>query len=301
MESIETVRRRVAAAGREHLGDELGAQWASMLIEGTRLRASGPPARVASLPGAASTQAVGHLGGPAPLPRDTEWPTWSGYGPLTHIATLDCRKLVPYMPESLNAAGFPPDGLLSFFFFDGQVDDGLELVGALFGTDDGARVIHTPADVPVVLTEPPSPITAYREVELLAEPILTWPTWEHPDLHYEDLPAQGWSGVFETLDAVRQANPGPLHQLGGHPDPVQGPVEVEIAYGQLSAGGRNQLNWSDPAITVESRRWQLLAQFDTDDNAGFMWGDCGILYFMIRPEDLAARAFDRVSVTWQCC
>ncbi|MGV7904178.1 hypothetical protein PJN93_30675, partial [Mycobacterium kansasii] len=88
------------------------------------------------------------------------------------------------------------------------------------------------------------------QVELLAEPILTWPTWEHPDLHYEDLPAQGWSGVFETLDAVRQANPGPLHQVGGHPDPVQGPVEVEIAYGQLSAGGRNQLNWSDPAITV---------------------------------------------------
>lgn len=225
---------------------------------------------------------------------------WSGHGPLTHIATLDCRELVRYLPEPLKAAGFPMDGLLSFFFFDGQVDDGVELVGALFGgTDAGARVIHTPADVPVVLTEPPSPITAYREVELLAEPILTWPTWEHWDLHYEDRPADGWSGVFETLDAVRQATPGPLHQVGGHPDPVQGPVELEIAYGQLTAGGRN-LDWSDPAITAESRQWQLLAQFDTDDDAGFMWGDCGILYYMIRPQDLAAGAFDRVSVTWQC-
>ncbi len=219
---------------------------------------------------------------------------------MAHIATLDCGTLHRYVPESLKAAGFPLDGLLSFFLFDGQVDDGVEVVGALFGTTDGARVIHTPADAPVVLTEPPSPITAYPAIELRADPVLTWPTWEHPDLHDENWPAEGWGGLFEELDAVRQATPGPVHQVGGHPDPVQGPVEIEIAYGQLSDGGRNGLDWSDPAITVESREWQLLAQFDSDDDAGFMWGDCGVLYFMIRPQDLAAGAFDRASFTWQC-
>ncbi|TGB42267.1 YwqG family protein [Mycolicibacterium peregrinum] len=302
MESIETVRERVAAAGREHLGDELGAQWSSMLTEGTRLRASHPPARHQfTLRPNVSAAPVGRLGGPAPLARGAEWPIWSGYGPLAHIATLDCQALHRYLPEALKAVGFPRDGLLSFFYFDGQVDDGAEVVGALFGTSDGVRVMHTPGDEPVVLTESPSPITAYRELELRAEPILTWPTWEHPDLHDENWPAAGWSGVFETLDAVRQATPGPLHQIGGHPDPVQGPVEVEIAYGQLTDGGGHTLNWSDPAVTVEARDWQLLAQFDTDDDAGFMWGDCGILYFMIRPQDLAAGAFDRVSFTWQCC
>lgn len=301
MESIETVRERVATAGRQHLGDELGARWTSMLAEGTRLRASQPPAkRRFALRRSAGPAPVGRLGGPAPLPRDAAWPVWEGYGPLAHIATLDCRELVRYVPESLKAAGFPRDGLLSFFYFDGQVDDGVEVVGAQFGTNDGARVIHTPADVPVALTEPPSPITVYPEVELRAEPVLTWPTSEHPDLDDENWPTEGWSGLFETLDAVRQASPGPLHQIGGHPDPVQGPVEVETAYGQLTDGGRNELDWSDPAVTTESREWQLLAQFDTDDNAGFMWGDCGVLYFMIRPQDLAAGAFDRVSFTWQC-
>lgn len=301
MESIETVRERVATAGREHLGDELGAQWSSMLAEGTRLRASHPPARRRfDLRRNASPAPVGGLGGPAPLPRGAEWPIWSGRGPLAHIATLDCLALHRFVPESLTAAGFPLDGLLSFFYFDGQVDDGLEVVGSMFGTNDGARVIHTPADVPVVLTEPPSPITAYPAIELRAEPVLTWPTWEHPDLHDENWPAEGWRGLFEELDAVRQVTPGPVHQVGGHPDPVQGPVEIEIAYGQLSDGGRNALDWSDPAITVESREWQLLAQFDSDDAAGFMWGDCGVLYFMIRPQDLAAGAFDRASFTWQC-
>lgn len=265
MESIETVRERVAAAARKHLGDELGAQWSSMLAEGTRLRASGPNAGPAP---------VGRLGGPAPLARGAAWPMWSGHGPLTHIATLDCQALHRYLPEPLKAAGFPRDGLLSFFYFDGQVDGGVEVVVTASGTDDGARVIHIPADAPVVLTEPPAPITAYRTIDLLAEPVLTWPTWEHPDLHDDDWPSPGWSGLFETLDAVRQATPGPVHQVGGHPDPVQGPVE--------------------------SRGWQLLAQFGTDDDAGFMWGDCGVLYFMIRPRDLAVAAFDRASFTWQC-
>ncbi|MGG7575788.1 DUF1963 domain-containing protein [Streptomyces sirii] len=44
----------------------------------------------------------------------------------------------------------------------------------------------------------------------------------------------------------------------------------------------------------------LLAQFDSDDDADMMWGDCGALYWLIRPEDLADRRFDRAMFTWQC-
>jgi uncharacterized protein YwqG len=32
-----------------------------------------------------------------------------------------------------------------------------------------------------------------------------------------------------------------------------------------------------------------------------MWGDSGILYWLIRPDDLAARRFDGAAFTWQCC
>jgi hypothetical protein len=219
---------------------------------------------------------------------------------MAHIATLDCRQLYPRLPETMRSAGFPSDGLLSFFYFDGQVDCGVEVVGALFGTGDGARVIYTPPDVPVVPIEPPAPIAAYRSVELTAERVLTWPTWEHPDLHDGGKPAEGWDALFEALDAVRQATPGPLHQVGGNPDPVQGPVEIEIAYGLLSGGGRTKLDWRDPAVVAASRGWLLLAQFDSDDQAGFMWGDAGVLYFMIRPDDLATATFDSIGFTWQC-
>jgi uncharacterized protein YwqG len=49
-----------------------------------------------------------------------------------------------------------------------------------------------------------------------------------------------------------------------------------------------------------AREWTLLAQIDTDDDAGFMWGDCGMLYFLIRPDDLAAKDFSQVAFTRQC-
>jgi len=77
----------------------------------------------------------------------------------------------------------------------------------------------------------------------------------------------------------------PLHQVGGYAWPVQGDVEYEIA--GPDAG--------------QPRDWIPLAQFDSDDAADMMWGDTGMLYWLIRPDDLAARRFDRAAFTWQCC
>jgi uncharacterized protein YwqG len=271
-----------------------------MLTEGTQLVASEVRSGARFGFRRHAVDSVGRLGGPAPLTPGAEWPTWEGHGPMAHIATLNCQQLHQHLPVALRGAGFPQHGSLSFFYFDGQVDGGVEVVGALFGNNAGARVIYTPSDSEVVLTEPPAPVSPYPGVEIRAEPILTWPIWEHPDLFDGARPADGWDALFETLDAVRQERPAPLHQVGGHPDPVQGPVEIEIAYGFQSEGGRNTVEWNDPAVLAQSREWMLLAQFDTDDQAGFMWGDAGVLYYMIRPVDLASGAFERVGFTWQC-
>lgn len=300
MDGVDTVRARLSAAAEEHLGPDLGARWSSMLTEGTRLVAA--PVERARLAFGRSHRppSVGWLGGGAPLPAGAAWPTWDGRGPLAHLATLDCREIRPHLPTALQAAGFPSEGLLSFYYFDGQVDGGVELVGALFGTDEGARVVSIPAGSDVVMTDPPAPLVAYPTVELRAQLIVTWPTSEHPGLDEPDFPAEGWDELLDVLDAVRQEAAGPLHQVGGHPDPVQGPVELEVAYGVLSGGGRNELDWHDPEVETASRDWLLLAQIDTDDRAGFMWGDAGVLYFMIRPADLASGNFAGAAFTWQC-
>ena len=47
----------------------------------------------------------------------------------------------------------------------------------------------------------------------------------------------------------------------------------------------------------------LLLQIDTDeddDGPCWMWGDCGRLFYWIRPEDLAARRFDRITFVLEC-
>jgi hypothetical protein len=49
--------------------------------------------------------------------------------------------LRPILPARLREAGFPDAGWLSFFYFDGSADGGVEVVGALFaGTGEGAQV-----------------------------------------------------------------------------------------------------------------------------------------------------------------
>ena len=49
--------------------------------------------------------------------------------------------------------------------------------------------------------------------------------------------------------------------------------------------------------------WMLLLQLSTVTKGGFelMFGDCGMLYFYIRKDDLAARKFDKIHFSLQCC
>ncbi|WP_234331159.1 DUF1963 domain-containing protein [Streptomyces sp. NRRL F-4474] len=87
------------------------------------------------------------------------------------------------------------------------------------------------------------------------------------------------------------------HRLGGHPVPVQEPVEWEITRGVLGPDAAGQ----DSRLDDEAAAWVLLAQIDTDAAAGMMWGDAGTVYWLIRPDDLAAGRFEEAVFTWQCC
>lgn len=46
--------------------------------------------------------------------------------------------------------------------------------------------------------------------------------------------------------------------------------------------------------------WGLLLQVDTDNDAGMMWGDTGMLYFWIREQDARAHDFSKVWMILQC-
>ncbi|MFE1177165.1 YwqG family protein [Streptomyces sp. NPDC058773] len=268
-----------------HLPTDIAERWIGLLRPSLRLERSTDPG---------TDRVVGRLGGLPELPEGEEWPVWEGNGPLSFITAIDCAGL----PSTAPGSALPPDGTLAFFYFDGQLDDGTALVMPDEpDTWAGARVLYVPADVPTTTRTAPEGIEAYPEVPLTARVESTAPYPGHPSVHREfgSLPDGHalWSEGFQ--DALWDHFRGTEHRLGGHPNPVQDAVETEVARGALGTPP-----WDDPRIKDEALRWVLLAQIDTDHDADMMWGDAGVLYWLIRPEDLAERRFDRAMFTWQC-
>lgn len=114
-------------------------------------------------------------------------------------------------------------------------------------------------------------------------------------------------GTREWLDHEVNAEPftesiwalhddGPRHQIGGWADPVQGPVEFEVAQAALDG----PIEYGDDAHTAEGLEWNLLLQVDTDYNSDMMWGDVGTLYWLARSSLSSRAGLDDISFTWQC-
>jgi uncharacterized protein YwqG len=89
----------------------------------------------------------------------------------------------------------------------------------------------------------------------------------------------------QQLDELYE-NAAPHHQLLGHPDQIQGDLPRECQ--------------QDTKYEGDPTDWQLLLQIDTDDEAGMIWGDVGILYFYIPQQARAQRDFSQVHVIMQC-
>ena len=278
-----------------HLPAAMAARWTALLRPCTRLTAAAE--------GDAAAPAAAALGGDPLLPDGMAWPEWPGHGPLSFVASVDCAAL----PRAGVTASFPESGTLLFFYFDGQVDDAESVVFA----DDpetwaGARVLYIPAGTAVSSAPVPCELEPYDRVELVATVDLSAQELWHPQslqaLATEgtpsDLPDDQPAHVRTFLDAIHELRGHVGHQIGGHAIAVQNPVEYEIAHAVL---GGNGVAWDDPRMDAEAQRWVLLAQFDSENAAGMMWGDCGTLYWLIRPEDLAARRFEAAMFTWQCC
>jgi uncharacterized protein YwqG len=68
-------------------------------------------------------------------------------------------------------------------------------------------------------------------------------------------------------------------------------------------GGYPYFTQSDPREfeAYKGEEYRLLFQMDTDDEAGIMWGDCGVANFFISEQDLARKNFSRILYNWDCC
>ncbi|WP_254705486.1 YwqG family protein [Streptomyces vilmorinianum] len=234
------------------------------------------------------------------MPAIAEWPVWEGHGPLSFVASIDCARL----PTAALDIDLPEAGTLLFFYFDGQLDDGEALVLA----EDreswaGARVLYVAAEEEVAERGAPAGLKGYPVVTLAARVEMTAAEPWHPSVRAAFAPGAPLGNRYGHpvcsqgfLDALWEFDDEVGHQIGGHAHSVQNPVEIEIAEAVLDG----EVSWDDPRLSEEAGNWVLLAQFDSEDAADMMWGDAGALYWLIRPEDLAERRFERAMFTWQC-
>ena len=283
----------MAQVARQYLPTEDAAAWINLLRPGFHLRER-----------AAGEPVVGYLGGSPLLPADVEWPAWERHGPLAFIGAIDCGEL----PVKELEIPLPEDGALLFFYFDGQIDDSDvedddEWTTPAVPGAGNSRVLYVPADAEMTERTAPEPLGEYDRILLSGEVIATEPDFDHPafravfgDPYDPASPHQALSGDdFDTaVDEVRHAE-APNHQIAGYAHPVQGSVENETARTAYPVK-------SDEALAARAElaaQLVVLAQIDTDDRNEMTWGDAGTLYWLIRPEDLAARRFDTALFTWQ--
>jgi uncharacterized protein YwqG len=235
------------------------------------------------------------IGGRPNLPDGMQWPEWNEK-PLAFLAQVDLAEL----PSASSDLNLPATGCLWFFYDAEQSTWGFD------PKDAGSwRVLHGPRPPDGEPNEPPAALAdggEFEAVPLAAREIKVLPSIERAVPQSQQLDASDW----DAIEAVRREGfqGRPHHQIGGYPDPVQGDsmeLECQLASNGLYCGDAS--GYSDPraaALAKDAGAWKLLLQLDTDDDASMMWGDCGMLYFWIREDDLAKRDFSKVWMVLQC-
>jgi uncharacterized protein YwqG len=262
---VEGLRREMRRRGLERIEEQLAKMAKPCLL--LRRRDGAPPAAPTS-----------RFGGAPDLPPDVEWPQWRGV-PQAFVAQVRLEELpAGVIPE------LPPRGVLSFFYDSEQSAWGID------SKDLGCfRVIYTEHAETCVSREFPGDLderTRYRHVPLRMEPALSLPDRWSADVAALALDDARKEAIGELAYELHYRGEG--HQIGGEPSPIQdGNMAASVA---ALVDGAN----------ARGTDWVLLLQVESDDAAGFMWGDMGALYFWIRRADLAALRLDRAWMVFEC-
>lgn len=246
-------------------------------------------------PGPASGLGTSRLGGGPDLPADFPWPVRNDRK-LDFLVQVDLKDLAAHSCAAL----LPREGLLSFFY---------DLKDQPWGFDPKDlgfyKVVYSPPGTPLRRHDIPNPAEAVPPAALSFRAGETLPTFGSRS--YGQLLKQAGFSDAES-DAYVDFAPGPSaegpqHRLFGHSANVQNDMQLEA---QLVTNGLycgDATGYEDPrAKTLEpgADDWLLLLQLDSDDAAGLMWGDCGMIYYWIRRQDLQERRFDRAWMALQC-
>lgn len=242
------------------------------------------------------------IGGRPDLPRDMEWATATRGNKtysLLFVAQFNLAEIKPYDEENL----LPESGIL-YFFADNIWDNFLI---------NEARVIHFNGDLSLLERKdfpediPPTPPQEWGErfdpCAVTFVPEINLPgidaNWVEPDI-----PAgKTWDDLFELEQLSDYSYPNPnygfiVNRLLGYNYGI--PADMQLKCQLIVETGRPYNATKEQREHAKQRKddWQLLFQMDSDENAGMMWSDAGVMCFYVRRQDLETRNFDHTCLVF---
>src|SRR5262245_2144150 len=238
---------------------------------------------------------AGRFGGLPFTPEDFKWPVTPAGRPMEFIGQINFAEVVaqlPSFPESL-----PSQGIFQFFYDLEELVWGFDPKHQNFWRFTWYPTLHGLRSVQlmegVTLLERGHAISFQEKITL-------------PDI-CTLLPALESRSVYtdEEIDAYQDFSGQEKieHQLLGHSCNIQGDPRYDA---QLASNGvyYGDSSFKDDPRTLELLRgvndWQLLWQIDSNDDLNMMWGDCGMLYVMVKREALRARDLSAPWLVLQC-
>ncbi|AUZ04225.1 hypothetical protein ADP71_04280 [Vitreoscilla sp. C1] len=226
------------------------------------------------------------IGGMPDLPDSIAWPH-AYEQPLAFVAQINLSEVTEWdLDEKLPTSGW------LYFFYDalnehwGNVPEDYWHFAVRYFDGDISQL------KPAV---PPEKLAS--ENQFLSANTVFYPQTTFPDESSVAWPKVGltrkqWMSLGDLEEHVYELNSGRYNQLLGHSTNLQSGME------QLCVQMSQHFFETEHGSADD---WVLLLQLDSNDKeCGMMWGDCGVLYFWIREQDLAQRRFEKCWCVMQC-
>ncbi|HSR69227.1 MAG TPA: YwqG family protein [Acidobacteriota bacterium] len=231
------------------------------------------------------------LGGRPDLPPTFAWPVGESH-PLAFLAQFNLSEVAPLAEET----GLPGEGALYVFYdwqqqpwgFEAQDCDGWRIVYLLPEDLHTLEALEPPA-------EDPEACPFFKEIFLRFYRQRTLPGPDSPELEALDLDDDDLDAYCDIIGELEEEH-RPLHQFFGYPTQDQS-TDMPAEAAKLASQAFPK---TPPPAKPEGDEWVMLLQIDSDDEAGFMWGDMGRLHFWIRRDDLRYRRFERAWMFLLC-
>jgi len=242
------------------------------------------------------------IGGKPWLPRDFQWPVYESdeMRSLSFLCQINLEEVKSYDRDGV----LPSKGMLYFFY---------ECDAFCWGFDPEdkgcARVFYFEDIEEFVPTQWPEDIEDDYIVPEMAVRFKAQPSYpKYEELEYHSSMECDWEDYDEALEKLGVDMEAENHKLLGYADIIQNEMLSECErvtrglYCGDASGYQDASEDEEAAIQRGAKDWILLLQLTTLENEDWewMWGDCGMLYFYIKRQDLAARRFENAWFILQC-